>query len=73
MLGEHVKQAGSLVAPERLRFDFSHYEPLTADQITEIERLVNTETLANTQVRHFETSKAEAEALAAPDGWLLGG
>jgi alanyl-tRNA synthetase len=65
VLGDHVKQAGSLVAPERLRFDFSHYEPLTADQITEIERLVNTETLANTPVRHFETSKAEAEALGA--------
>ncbi len=65
VLGEHVKQAGSLVAPERLRFDFSHYEPLTAEQIAEIERLVNTETLANTPVRHFETSKTEAEALGA--------
>jgi alanyl-tRNA synthetase len=64
-LGEHVKQAGSLVAPERLRFDFSHYEPLTAEQIAEVERLVNTETLANTPVRHFETSKTEAEALGA--------
>ncbi|MBI4238135.1 MAG: alanine--tRNA ligase [Deltaproteobacteria bacterium] len=40
-LGEHVKQAGSLVAPDRLRFDFAHFAPLTADQITEIEREAN--------------------------------
>lgn len=40
-LGEHVKQAGSLVAPDRLRFDFAHFAPLTADQIGEIEREAN--------------------------------
>jgi alanyl-tRNA synthetase len=65
VLGEHVKQAGSLVAPDRLRFDFSHYAPLTADQIERIERIVNDETLANTPVRSFETTKAEAEAMGA--------
>ena len=65
VLGEHVKQAGSLVAPERLRFDFSHYEPVTTEQIEEIERIANSATLANTGVRIFETSKAEAEALGA--------
>ena len=65
MLGEHVKQAGSLVAPDRLRFDFSHYAPLTDEQIDEIERIVNAETLANTPVRAFETTKAEAEAMGA--------
>ena len=65
MLGEHVKQAGSLVAPDRLRFDFSHYEPLTADEITRIENVANAETLANTPVRAFETSKQEAEDLGA--------
>nr|MDQ3328435.1 alanine--tRNA ligase [Chloroflexota bacterium] len=64
-LGPHAQQAGSLVAPDRLRFDFSHYEPLTADQIVEIERLANAETLANTGVRIFETTKAEAEQLGA--------
>ena len=65
VLGDHVKQAGSLVAPERLRFDFSHYEPLTADQIEEIERIANEATLANSGVESFETSKAEAEEMGA--------
>ncbi|HEX2140160.1 MAG TPA: alanine--tRNA ligase [Woeseiaceae bacterium] len=41
LLGEHVKQKGSLVAPDRLRFDFSHYEPVTPEQLQEIEDLVN--------------------------------
>ncbi len=65
VLGEHVKQAGSMVGPERLRFDFSHYEAVNDEQITEIERLANTETLANTPTRIFETTKDEAEALGA--------
>ncbi len=41
VLGTHVKQAGSLVAPDRLRFDFTHYKPVTKDEIREIELLVN--------------------------------
>ena len=41
VLGEHVHQAGSLVAPDRLRFDFTHHGPLTADQLSEIEEWVN--------------------------------
>ncbi|MFN3254565.1 MAG: alanine--tRNA ligase [Ilumatobacter sp.] len=65
VLGDHVKQAGSWVGPDRLRFDFSHYDAVTADQILEIERLSNTETLANTPARAFETTKDEAEALGA--------
>jgi alanyl-tRNA synthetase len=50
VLGTHVKQAGSVVEPARLRFDFSHYAPLSADQLEEIERLVNTEILGNAPV-----------------------
>ena len=65
VLGDHVKQAGSLVAPDRLRFDFSHYEQVTPDQITEIERIANSATLANTGVRAFETTKADAEEMGA--------
>jgi alanyl-tRNA synthetase len=65
VLGGHVKQAGSQVGPDRLRFDFSHYESVTPAEIDEIERLVNNETLANARVRSFETTKSEAESLGA--------
>ncbi|MCD9126455.1 alanine--tRNA ligase [Luteimonas fraxinea] len=47
LLGTHVAQKGSLVAPERLRFDFSHFQPVTADELAEIERRVNVEVRAN--------------------------
>ena len=65
VLGDHVRQQGSWVGPDRLRFDFGHYEAVTADQIARIEDLANAETLANHPVRHYETSKAQAEAMGA--------
>jgi alanyl-tRNA synthetase len=65
VLGPHVSQQGSMVGPDRLRFDFSHFEALTPEQITAIEDLVNAETLANHPVRHFETTKSHAESLGA--------
>jgi alanyl-tRNA synthetase len=50
VLGKHVKQAGSVVEPSRLRFDFSHYTAMDAAEIAEVERLTNREILANTGV-----------------------
>ncbi len=65
VLGDAVKQQGSLVEPERLRFDFGPADALSADQIRQIEDLANREILANDPVRHYETTKAEAAALGA--------
>jgi alanyl-tRNA synthetase len=65
VLGGHVKQQGSLVAPDRLRFDFSHFEPVSAEQIRRIEDLANREILDNAPVRHFETTMNEARELGA--------
>ena len=65
VLGEHVKQAGSLVGPDRLRFDFSHYAAVTDDEIRRIEEIANAEVLANATARVFETTKDEAESLGA--------
>jgi alanyl-tRNA synthetase len=50
VLGEHVTQKGSLVDAERLRFDFSHFEPITPGQLSEIENIVNTHIRANHEV-----------------------
>ena len=65
VLGSHVKQAGSLVAPDRLRFDFSHFEAVTAEQLEQVEALANHQVLANEPVKAYEVSKAEAERLGA--------
>ena len=65
VLGDSVKQQGSLVAPDRLRFDFGPADALTIEQIREIEDLANREILANSPVRHFETTKDEAVRLGA--------
>jgi alanyl-tRNA synthetase len=65
VLGTHVKQAGSLVAPDRLRFDFSHHEALTQAQLDEVEALANAEIISDAPVRHYETTKDHAESLGA--------
>lgn len=60
VLGDHVKQAGSLVTPDRLRFDFSHFSPVTEVELEEIEMLVNREIMTNRSVYTEETSMDEA-------------
>ena len=65
VLGEHVKQAGSLVSPDRLRFDFSHYAAVSDVELREIERLANEQILLNDDVAAWETSKEEALAAGA--------
>jgi alanyl-tRNA synthetase len=65
VLGDHVKQQGSLVAPDRLRFDFSHFEAVTPEQIATIEDLANREILHNAPVRHYETTMDHAREVGA--------
>jgi alanyl-tRNA synthetase len=65
VLGDHVKQQGSWVGPDRLRFDFSHYQALSDDEIRQIEDLANHEVFTNARVRHYETTKENAEQLGA--------
>ena len=63
LLGEHVSQKGSLVEPERLRFDFSHFEAVTKDELREIERVVNDEIrrnfALNTELMAIDDAKAK--------------
>jgi alanyl-tRNA synthetase len=65
VLGDHVKQQGSLVSPDYLRFDFSHFEAPTPEQLADVEELANREVLTNESVRHYETTKEEAVELGA--------
>ena len=65
VLGEHVKQQGSWVGPERLRFDFSHFEPLTKDQIERIEDMANAEIFSDGKMEIIETSMQEAKTMGA--------
>ncbi|MBU2708113.1 alanine--tRNA ligase [Zooshikella marina] len=65
VLGEHVTQKGSLVDHERLRFDFSHTEAVTAKQLAEIQRLVNEQIKANTPVQTTVTDIDSAKKMGA--------
>jgi alanyl-tRNA synthetase len=65
VLGEHVHQRGSLVTPERLRFDFIHNGPLTPDEIARVEERVNREIWRNEPVRVREMAYADAQGLGA--------
>jgi alanyl-tRNA synthetase len=60
VLGEHVKQSGSHVAPDRMRFDFTHFEAMTPDQLGKVERLANAKIMEDHPVRAYETSLASA-------------
>jgi alanyl-tRNA synthetase len=65
VLGEHVTQKGSLVDPDKLRFDFSHFEPVTPDELREIERQVNKQILDNTPVQTEITDMEKAQGKGA--------
>src|ERR687888_478742 len=65
VLGEHVKQAGSAVRPDKLRFDFTHPQALSADERAEVERRVNERVFQNLPVRTYETTIDEARKLGA--------
>ncbi len=65
VLGDHVKQQGSLVAPDRLRFDFTHYSQVTTDEVYRIEDLVNARVLADEAVDVAVMSKHDADEVGA--------
>jgi len=65
VVGTHVRQAGSLVAPDRLRFDITHHEPVTPEQLDEIERLVNSRVFRNQAIETEVRSTEEAIAAGA--------
>ena len=65
VLGTHVRQAGSLVAPDRLRFDFTHVAPVTPDELRQIQGMINEAVLQNLSVTKRETTFREAVAQGA--------
>jgi alanyl-tRNA synthetase len=65
VLGDHVRQQGSYVGPERLRFDFSHGAGLRSDEAGEILTIVNTDVVTNEGVETIQTSKQDAETMGA--------
>ena len=65
VLGDHVSQAGSLVMDDRLRFDFTHFEAVTKDELDKVEKLVNRIILEGLEVNSIETTLDEARNLGA--------
>jgi alanyl-tRNA synthetase len=65
LLGDHARQAGSLVAPGRLRFDFTHFEPVPRSQLEEVEYLVNRRLADDSPVRAYETTLEFARSQGA--------
>ena len=65
VLGEHVNQAGSYVGPDRLRFDFSHFSPVTAEELLEVENIVNEKILEAIDLDIRETEIAKAKEMGA--------
>ncbi|WP_353096729.1 alanine--tRNA ligase [Tissierella praeacuta] len=63
ILGEHVNQAGSVVMPNRLRFDFTHFEAVTEEELKEIERIVNSKILEALEIVTIETSLKNAKEM----------
>jgi len=65
VLGDHIKQSGSYVGPDRLRFDFSHHQPMTPDEIRRVESIVNNEILQGHPVTTKDMKVDEAKAKGA--------
>jgi len=61
VLGEHIRQAGSLVEPDKLRFDFNHHKAISREELREVERLVNIKIRSNAPVKFYELSYEEAQ------------
>lgn len=65
VLGDHVRQAGSLVAPDRLRFDFTHFQPMTREEVKRVEDIVNDVVLENYPVETMVMGIEEARSIGA--------
>ncbi len=65
VLGPRTRQQGSLVAPDYLRFDFTHHRAVTPEELERVEELANREIISDERVRHYETTKEHAESIGA--------